>query len=113
VVIDRPLSLVLGIVVGVLLSGLGVEGQQAKDHRIGILNPGLRSASGEGSLAELRQLGYVEGQNLVVERPYAAGHGEQLPAMAEDLVRLKVDVIVATGGDAIRAARHVTTTIRW
>jgi putative ABC transport system substrate-binding protein len=58
----------------------------------------------------LRDLGYVEGQNLVIESRYAEGREERLPDLAAELVRLKVDVIVA-GGPAIRAAQHATSTI--
>jgi putative ABC transport system substrate-binding protein len=59
----------------------------------------------------LLELGYVEGQNLVFERRYAEGKPERLPALAAELVRLKVNVIVATAGDAILAAKNATTTI--
>jgi len=61
--------------------------------------------------AELGKLGYVEGRNLTIERRYADGKMERLPALASELVRLKVDVIVASGGDAIVAAKSATTTI--
>jgi putative ABC transport system substrate-binding protein len=59
----------------------------------------------------LRDLGYVEGQNLVMEYRYMEGRAEQLPDLAAELVRLKVDVIVAGGTAAIRAAQHATRTI--
>ena len=59
----------------------------------------------------LRELGYVEGQNLVIEYRYAEGRDERLPDFAAELVRLKVDVIVAGGAAAIRAAQHATRTI--
>ena len=59
----------------------------------------------------LRQLGYVEGQNLRIEFRSAQGKEERLPGLAEELVRLKVDVIVAGGDPAIRAARRATNTI--
>jgi putative ABC transport system substrate-binding protein len=54
----------------------------------------------------LRELGYVEGQNLVIEYRYAEGSQERLPNLAAELVRLKVDVIVAGGAAATRAAQH-------
>ena len=59
----------------------------------------------------LRELGYVEGQNLRVERRFALGRAERLPALAADLVQRNVDVIVAFGTDAVRAARNATKTI--
>ena len=59
----------------------------------------------------LRELGYVEGKNIVIEYRYAEGKIDRLPALAAELVRLKVDVIV-TGGPAVtRAAKEATATI--
>jgi putative ABC transport system substrate-binding protein len=59
----------------------------------------------------LRELGYVEGQNLLIERRYAEGKLDRLPGLARELVELQVDVIVPVGGAAIRAAKTATTTI--
>ena len=59
----------------------------------------------------MRDLGYVEGQDLVIEQRYAEGSEERLHDLAAELVRLKVDVIVAAGSPAIRAAQHATRTI--
>ena len=59
----------------------------------------------------LRDLGYVEGQNITLEYRFADGKVERLPELAADLVRLKVDVILAEGGQAIRVAQHATGTI--
>jgi putative ABC transport system substrate-binding protein len=59
----------------------------------------------------LRERGYIEGQNLVLEDRYAEGSQERLRDLAAELVRLQVDVIVAEGGAAIRAAQHATHTI--
>ncbi len=59
----------------------------------------------------LRELGYVEGQNLVIEHRFAEGRIERLPELARELVQLKMDVIVAVAPNAIRAARDATTTI--
>ena len=80
----------------------------AKVFKVGELSPGTGS---EERLAALREVGYVEGQNLVVERRYAEGRIERLPALAAELVGLKPDVILATGGDAIRAAQNATKII--
>ena len=59
----------------------------------------------------LRELGYVEGQNLVIEERYAEGQVERLPDLATALVRLKVDVILAVGSASVRAAQQATSTI--
>jgi putative ABC transport system substrate-binding protein len=59
----------------------------------------------------LRALGYVEGRNIAYEARFAEGKLERLPELAAELVRLKMDVIVAQGGSAIEAARRATTTI--
>ena len=60
----------------------------------------------------LRELGYIEGQNIAIEYRYAEGKLDRLPELAAELVRLKVDIIVVAGGDAmIRAAKNATKTI--
>ena len=59
----------------------------------------------------LRELGYVEGGNLIVERRFVDGKIERLPGLARELVQLKVDVIVALGGETIQAARDATATV--
>ena len=60
---------------------------------------------------ELRNLGYVEGQNIAFEGRYYGDRVEQLPGFAAELVRLQVDVIVAAAAPAPEAARHATATI--
>jgi putative tryptophan/tyrosine transport system substrate-binding protein len=59
----------------------------------------------------LRELGYVEGKNIVIESRYAEGKVDRLPALLDELVRLKVDVIVTTGPSATRAAKEASVTI--
>jgi putative ABC transport system substrate-binding protein len=59
----------------------------------------------------LRELGYVEGKNLVIEQRRAEGRVERLPDLPAELVRLKVDVILASAGQAIPAAKNATGTI--
>jgi putative ABC transport system substrate-binding protein len=94
---------------------LGGEAQQpAKLARIGYLS--ALSASADSTHREafrqgLRDLGYVEGQNAVVEARYADGKFERLPDLAAEIVRLKVDVIVAAPTPAIRAAQQATRTV--
>jgi ABC-type uncharacterized transport system substrate-binding protein len=93
---------------------LAVEGQQtAKVARIGFLflnlapNPHLKEAFRQG----LRDLGYVEGRNVVIEYRDAEGKLERLPALAAELVALKVDVIVASGTPAALATKQATRTL--
>jgi putative ABC transport system substrate-binding protein len=94
---------------GLLTTPLAAEAQEAaKVRKVGELHPGTGS---EERLAALREAGYVEGQNLVVERRHADGHIERLPALAVELIGLKPDVILATGLDAIRAAKNATKII--
>ena len=88
--------------------------QKGKVWRIGFL--GAASASGfasgvEALRAGLRDLGYVEGKNLVIEFRSAEGYYERLLQLAAELVRLKVDVIVTHGAPGILAAKSATTTI--
>src|SRR5262245_63299341 len=59
----------------------------------------------------LRDLGHIEGKNIVIEWRFADGNRDRLRALAAELVRLKVDVIVASGGGDTRAAKEVTSTI--
>jgi putative ABC transport system substrate-binding protein len=59
----------------------------------------------------LRELGYVEGDNVVIEQRYAAGHVERLPALAAELVRLHVDVLVTAPAGSAAAARKVTSAV--
>jgi len=87
--------------------------QARKVYRIGFLS--LRPAgpfpNREAFRRGLRDLGYVEGQNVVIEYRQAADSADRLPALAADLVSLKVDVIVAAGSQAVRAAQQATRTI--
>jgi putative ABC transport system substrate-binding protein len=88
--------------------------QRSKVWRIGILYPGSQSDSNDlrsEFLKALRELGRVEGTDFVVEWRYADGKNEPLPALAAELVKLNVDVIVTTGTPAVRAAQQATTAI--
>src|SRR4030095_2270887 len=106
------------ILVAVVLLALGViaEAQQPKKvPRIGYLSPsdpGSESTRSEAIRRALRELGYIEGQNIAIEYRYAEGKVDRLPDLAAELVRLKVDLIVVSGGDLmIRAAMNATKTI--
>jgi putative tryptophan/tyrosine transport system substrate-binding protein len=94
---------------------LAARAQQAVSiSRIGILWPGASLPAPprmESFRQGLRELGYVDGQNVVIELRYAQGGLQQLPELAAELVRLKVDVIQASGDLAPRVAQQATTTI--
>jgi putative tryptophan/tyrosine transport system substrate-binding protein len=105
------------ILIAVVLLALGVtaEAQQpAKTVRIGFLDPS--TASGIAVLLdvfrqELSKLGWVEGKNITIEYRFAEQKNERLPELAAELVRLKVDLIVTSGGTTPLAAMGATTTI--
>src|SRR5262245_32262862 len=100
---------------GLLTVPLAAEAQQAgKIARIGFLSPATFTSNAhivEAFRQGLRDLGYVEGQNLVIEYRWANGRGERLPDFAAELINLKVDVIVASGTPAPLAAKSATKTI--
>ena len=101
---------------GLLAAPLAAEAQQhpGKVARIGFLSPTLSTSVPhivEAFRQGLRDLGYVEGQNIVVEYRWAEGRAERLPMLAAELVSLKVDVIVASGTPAPLAAKNATKTI--
>lgn len=92
------------------------EAQQptGKFLRIGYLSTGSGTTDApriEAFRQGLRELGYVEGKNINIEYRYAEGASERLPELAEELVRLKADVIVAPGTPAVQAIKQATTTI--
>ena len=88
------------------------EAQQAKTHRIGMLFFGSRDQPHLASFQRgLRELGYVEGKNIVIEYRYAEGKTDRLSELAAELVRLKIDLIVVTTNRSAHAAQQVTRTI--
>ena len=112
--IGLRLAFSITLLLGGLFSPFAAEAQQAaKIARIGYLTgnlaaiPHLREAFRQG----LRDLAYVEGRNLVIEYRDAEGKLERLPALAAELVLLKVDVIVASGTLAALAAKQATRTV--
>ncbi|MDO8476405.1 MAG: ABC transporter substrate-binding protein [Candidatus Rokubacteria bacterium] len=99
---------------GIVVAPLTAEAQQAaKIARIGFLSPNLAANSHlpEAFLQGLRDLGYVEGRNVLIEYRDAEGKFERLPALAAELVALKVDVIVAGSTIAALAAKQATRTL--
>ena len=100
---------------GLLAAPLAAEAQPTgKVWRIGHLGPGTPQGAQlwvDTFLQGLRDLGYVEGRDFVMEYRWAEGHPERLPELAADLVRTKVDVIVTGGTVATMAAKQATQTI--
>jgi putative ABC transport system substrate-binding protein len=103
---------------GFLATPLGMAAAQSSEKvpRVGYISPGsssdpMRLRRFEAFRQGLRELGYVEGQNIVLEPRWAEGQYARYPALAADLVRLKAGVIVAVGRAATKAAKEVTRTI--
>jgi putative ABC transport system substrate-binding protein len=97
-----------------LLAPLGARAQAEKVRRIGLLIPGARSSGPQNTdvlVDGLRDLGYVEGRNLVIERRYGEGRADRLAAAAAELVRQDVEIIVAAGPAATLAAKAATSTL--
>ena len=96
-----------------LLSGREVAGQQtAKVPRIGFLAVGSREGRAfliDGFRQGLREHGYVEGQNIIIEYRFSEDRNDRLPALAAELVALKVRLIVASGTPASFAAKEATS----
>jgi putative ABC transport system substrate-binding protein len=104
-------TLTLGAVAAPTISGAQ---QAARIPRIGVLHPGAPATSSHfaASFTEgLRGLGYLEGQNIVVERRFGEAKAERLSDIAAELVRLKVDVIVTSTDPGIAAVKQQTQTI--
>jgi putative tryptophan/tyrosine transport system substrate-binding protein len=105
------------ILIAVVLLAVGTaEAQQSKKvHRIGYLSasdPATESTRSEGIRRALRELGYIDGQNIAFEYRYAEAKLDRQPELAAELVRLKVDIIVVAGGDRwVQAAKNATKTI--
>jgi len=106
------------ILIAVVLFALGAiaEAQQpTKVSRIGYLSssdPADESSQSEAIRLALRELGYIEGQNIAIEYRYAEGKRDRFAELVAELVRLKVDIIVVSGGGrTIRAAKNATKTI--
>jgi len=112
-----PWSVVL--ILNTLLATWSLTDAQQKIPRLGFLSRELHPSDSRASfphnrnafLQGLRELGYIEGKNILIEDRYADLRFERLPALAEELIRLKVDIIVADTSTSARAAKKVTTTI--
>jgi len=111
----RQIGLILTLALGLLLAPLAADAQPAaKGPRVGYVlgaSPATAGHLAQAFLGGLRELGYVEGQNITIEYRWAEGKLERLPDLVADLIRLKVDVIVSSTSPAIRAAKQQTSTI--
>ena len=101
----------------VLLAGLGVwplvarAQQPAKLKRIGFLNPAVRGPYVDVFLSGLRELGWIEERNIVIEWRHAAGDFAKLKEFAAEFERLKLDVVVTAASAATQAMQEVTKTV--
>jgi putative ABC transport system substrate-binding protein len=108
--------LALVFALAALAGPLAAGAQPAKVFRLGLLSPAAAAAAADRAAVvsllpgALRDLGYVEGQNLVIERRFADGRLDRLPGLARELVERRVDAIVAVGDGAL-AAKAATPTI--
>jgi putative tryptophan/tyrosine transport system substrate-binding protein len=110
----NAVSSILVVVVLFTLTLVAEAQQTKKVPRIGFLatvSPSSISDRVEAFRQGLRELGYVEGENIVIEWRYAEGKADRLPGLAAELVRLKVDIIVTTGPVPTRSAKTATSTI--
>jgi putative ABC transport system substrate-binding protein len=102
---------------GLVAAPLAAEAQQSSRsvRRVGWLDPGSSTGEETPGLAafreSMRELGWVEGTNVVYESAFAEGNAERLPALVAELIARKVDVIVTGGTTAIRAARNATEAV--
>ncbi len=113
---NKRRRLVIALGTGALAAPLACFAQQQRPKvaRIGLLE--ASSASSSASLREalirgLRELGYMEGKNIIIEERWADGKYEHLPGLAAELVQMKVDVILAGSTPTVQAAQRATTTI--
>src|SRR5713226_3207160 len=109
-------KIVIWLLATILLATVSfAEAQQSKKvSRIGYLgssSPSLEPHYVEAFRQQLRELGYIEGQNVASEDRWAEGQDDRLPDLAAELVRLRVDVIVTTGTPGTLAAKQATKTI--
>jgi putative ABC transport system substrate-binding protein len=113
---NRKLAGIVALAVAFAMCGAVAMAQQRKKvTRIGYLSsqdPAYESARAEGIRLALRDLGYIEGQNIAIDYRYSEGKTDRAPELAAELVRLKVDILVVAGGiHWIRAAKDATKTI--
>jgi len=111
---DAGLALLLGPLAFIGAPRAAMAQQAGKVYRIGYLSAPSRASVEQvlqAFLRALRELGLIEGQNLIIEYRWAEGKIERLPDLAAELVRQKVDLIVAPAASAAVAAKKATTSI--
>ncbi len=112
---NRKWAGLFAIVIALTMCGVRAEAQQPmKISRIGFLDDSTTSNIAvrlDTFRQELSKLGWIEGKNVAIEFRFAEGKLERLPELAADLVRLKVDLIMASGAPGVLAAKNATTTI--
>jgi len=101
----------IALFAGAVVWPLEARAQQKKTYRIGILSQDLQPGLLETFRDELQKRGYVEGSDISIELRNAAGQNERLPALADELLKLKVDVIIAVNTPAVQAAKKATKTV--
>lgn len=107
-------TLTVALALALLATPFAGVAQSQRIFRVGYLGgspPSPTQPTVIGFVRGLRELGYVEGKNLAIEYRWVDGNNEGFPALVAELVRLKVDVIVAHSGPAVLAAKQATTTI--
>jgi putative ABC transport system substrate-binding protein len=110
----RTLRIIVTLALGFLVPPLATDAQPSgKVHRIGILTPGAETSTPAFEIVRqgLREVGYVEGKNIAFEYRYADGNLDRLAALAAELVRLPVDLLLVAGVASALAAKQATTTI--
>lgn len=113
---DRVIGCLVTLMLSLLAVPLAAPAQQAaKIPRVGVLRPGNPPPGDFGQREAfeggLRDLGWTPGTSILIEYRYAGGKPERLPELAAELIRLSVDVIVASAPVGVRAAQHATRTI--
>jgi putative ABC transport system substrate-binding protein len=109
--VDRRRFLLTSLA-GALAAPISAEAQPAsRVPHVGYVTSAARSINVDAFDQGLRELGYTIGQDIIVEYRFAEGRLDRLPALVDELLRLKVDVLYAPSPQALRAARHATRTV--
>jgi putative ABC transport system substrate-binding protein len=108
----RVIGLAVALTAGLTIAPLAEAQPAGKMHRIGFLSHDIEPSARSAAFVQgLRDLGYVEGREFVMEYRWAAGKSERLPDLAAELVRARVDIIVTRGTAATVAATQTTRTV--
>src|SRR5438045_7659802 len=110
----RRRTLLQAAIAAPFVGARGALAQVPGKHRIGMLIPGVEEGTRDvvpAFLDGLRDFGYVEGRNLVIERRFSGASEDRLVEAARELVKLDVEVILAAGPSAARVAREATTAV--